>query len=219
MTTFPNSPKVLKAGLVLLERGTQVPRAIIVLQYNPDSLTRTLAPQTVGGEAADRALPLRLKAPPIETIKLDADIDAVDQLEFPDQNRRTTETGIQRELSVLETIIYPPSERLIMNNTLAQLGTLEIAPVEGPLTLFIWSKLRIVPVRITEFSVVESAFDPLLNPIRAKVTLGMRVLTVNDVGFEHRGGSVFMAYLQAKEQLAREARSGTLSELGLGRLP
>lgn len=219
MTTFPNSPRVLKGGLVLVNPASQAPERVIVLQYNPDTLTRTLAPQAVGAESGDRSTPLRLKAPPTESIKLDATIDATDQLEFPDLNRGAVESGIHRELAALETIIYPPSSRLIANNALANLGTLEIAPVEAPLTLFIWSKHRVVPVRVTEFSITEEAFDPSLNPIRAKVSLGMRVLNVNDLGFDHRGGNIFMAYLQAKEQLAGAARPGGLSELGLGRLP
>jgi len=218
-TTFPNAPKLLKAGLVLLDKDSQLPRKIIVLQYNPETLTRTLAPQVIAAEGGDRSSPLRLKAPPTETIQMDAEIDATDQLEFPDQNREAVDSGIHRELAALESMIYPPSDRLIANNTFANLGTLEIAPVEAPMTLFVWSKLRIVPVRVTEFSVTEDAFDPALNPIRAKVTLGLRVLNVNDLGFEHRGGSIFMAYLRAKEQLAHSLRSGTLGELGIGRLP
>ena len=55
---------------------------------------------------------------------------------------------------------------------MANAGTLEIIPLEQPLTLFVWSKSRVVPVRLTEFSITEEAFDPNLNPIRAKVSLG-----------------------------------------------
>jgi hypothetical protein len=95
------------------------------------------------------------------------------------------------------------------------MGTLEIAPMEAPLSLFIWSEVRVLPVRLTDFSITEEAFDPNLNPIRARVSLGMRVLTVNDLGFAHKGGSLFMAYLQRKEQLVSKAPRGTLSALGL----
>ena len=65
----------------------------------------------------------------------------------------------------------------------------------------------------------QKAFDPLLNPIRAKVSLGMRVLTVDDLGFDVKGGNLFMAYLQNKERLASQSRAGTLSALGLTGLP
>ena len=63
-----------------------------------------------------------------------------------------------------------------------------------------------MPVRLTEFSITEEAFDPLLNPIRARVSLGMRVLSVNDLGFDQPGSNLFMAYLQNKESLAARSR-------------
>ena len=219
MTTFPNSPRVLKGGLVLVDPGSGTLVRVIVLQYNADTLTRTLQPQAIGGDGQDRSQPLRLRGPAIETIKLEAEIDATDQLEFPDLNARTVQFGIHPELAALETIVYPPSGRLLSNNTLAHLGTLEIAPMESPLTLFAWSKSRVVPVRITDLSVTEEAFDTSLNPIRAKVSLGLRVLSVDDLGFEHPGGSIFMAYLHGKEQLAQQAPRGGLGDIGIGRLP
>ena len=122
-------------------------------------------------------------------------------------------------LAVLEMIVYPTSARLQANNALAQNGTLEIVPMQAPLTLFIWSKNRIVPVRLTEFSITEEAFDTALNPIRAKISLGMRVLSVDDLGFDQKGGSLYMAYQQQKEKLATKSSGGTLSTLGLGGMP
>jgi hypothetical protein len=67
--------------------------------------------------------------------------------------------------------------------------------------------------------VTEEAFDPALNPIRAKVSLGMRVLTVDDVGFNHKAGTLFMSYLQVKEQLAARNQGGSLNVLGIGAIP
>jgi hypothetical protein len=217
MSTFPNSPKLIKGGVVLIDGETAQVKRIISLQYNPESLTRSLQPQA--GESADRSEVLRLKGPAVETIKLDAEIDAADQLEFPDENRVAVEHGIQPELAVLETLVHPTSSQLNRNNELAQSGTLEIIPMEAPLALFVWSKNRIVPVRVTDFSITEEAFDPALNPIRAKVSLGMRVLTVDDLGFQHKGGSLFMSYLQNKEQLAAKVAAGTFGALGIGGIP
>ena len=89
--------------------------------------------------------------------------------------------------------------------------------MEAPLTLFIWSKTRILPVRLTEFSITEEAFDPALNPIRAKVSLGaVAVLSVDDLGFAHRGGSFYLSYHQQKERLAALNQGGSLNVLGLG---
>jgi hypothetical protein len=222
MTTgFSNSPKILKGGIVLIDANTSAVQRIIVLQYNPETLSRTLQVQGIGTEGGDRSEALRLKGPPVETIKLDAEIDATDQLEFPTQgqNQVVTQVGIFPQLAALETIIYPTSQQLQANNSLAQSGTLEIAPMETPLMLFIWSRTRVLPVRITDFSVSEEAFDTSLNPVRAKVSLGMRVLSVNDLGFNHKGGNLFMSYLQQKERFAAMMQGGALGALGLRGIP
>lgn len=221
MTNFPNSPRILKGGLVLIDANTSAVQRIIVLQYNPDTLTRTLQVQSAGQSSGDHLEALRLTGPPIETLKLDAEIDATDQLELPTQgqNQVATKLGIFPQLAMLETIIYPTSRHLQSTNTLAQLGTIEVAPAQAPLTLFVWSRTRILPVRVTDFSITEEAFDVALNPIRAKVSLGMRVLSVNDLGFDHKGGNLFMSYLQQKEQLAARLQGGALGALGLTGIP
>jgi hypothetical protein len=215
MSTFPNSPRLLKGGIVLLDSISGAIRRIVTLQYNPDSLTRSLQIQSVPGDTKDRTEALRLIGPPVETIKLEAEIDATDQLEFPDKNPNTAQAGIFPQLAALETIIYPASQQLIGNNNLARQGTLEVTPMEAPLTLFIWSSRRIVPVRMTDFSVTEEAFDAFLNPIRAKVSIGMRVLSVTDLGFEHKGGNLFLAYQKQKERLASLNQAGTVAALGI----
>jgi len=219
MSSFPGSPRLLKGGIVLIDPESSAIKRVIALQYNPDSISRSLQPQGVAAQGGDRSEALRLKGPPIETIKLDAEIDATDALELPEQNGAAVQLGIHAQLAALETIVYPGSAQLLANNALAQNGTLEIIPMEAPLTLFVWSKTRIVPVRLTEFSVTEESFDPALNPIRAKVSLGMRVLSVDDVGFSHKGGSLFMIYQQQKEKLASQNNGGTLGTLGIGGIP
>ena len=216
MSTFPNSPRLLKGGIVLLDPASSAVHRIISLQYNPDTLTRSLQIQGVNIDSGgDRSEVLRLKGPPIETIKLEAEIDATDQLEFPDQNSNAVEVGIHPQLAALEAIVYPTSQQLQSNNALSKSGTLEIIPMQSALTLFIWSKNRIIPVRLTDFSITEEAFDPALNPIRAKVSLGMRVLSVNDVGFEAKAGSLYMIYQQQKERLAGLAPNGSFANLGI----
>ncbi len=219
MSSFPGSPQLLKAGLILLDPDSGTIRKVVSLQYNPETLTRSLAVQAVGSDTADRSQALRLKGPPVETIKLDASIDAADQLEFPEQNQATTKLGIRPQLAVIETIICPPSSQLQSNNQLAQLGTLEIVPMQAPLVLFSLGRNYLAPVRITEFSIVEEAYDPNLNPILAKVSLGLRVLSIDDLDFSSKGGSLFMIYQQQKERLAGQSATGTLSSLGLGGIP
>lgn len=217
MTTYPNSPKILKGGLVVLDPESAQVRQIVSLQYNPEKLTRTLQTQTTGGrEGNNRSGATRFTGPAVETIRIEADIDAADQLEYPEKHRTTVEHGIQPQLAVLEALVHPTSEQLLEVDRQASSGTLEIAPMEAPLLLFVWSKSRVVPVRLTEFSITEEAFDLALNPILAKVNLGMRVLSVDDLGFTHKGGSLFMSYLKAKEQLAGKAQSDIFGTLGIG---
>ena len=218
MTGFTASPRLVKGGLVLIDPDTAAVQRVISLQYNPDSLTRSLQVKATTADSPDRSEVLRLKGPPVETIRLDAEIDATDQLEFPDQNRDAVQLGVFPQLAALETIVYPSSAQLIANNALATAGTLEIVPMETPLCLFVWSKNRVLPVRLTDFAITEEAFDPTLNPIRAKVSLGMRVLTVDDLGFNHKGGSLFMNYLQTKERFAKKS-TGLLNTLGIGGIP
>ena len=219
MSTFPGSPRLLKGGIVLLDSTSGAVQRIITLQYNPDTLTRSLQVQADDQASKNRSQALRLIGPPVETFKLDAEIDATDQLEFPDQNPTAVQAGIYPQLAALETIIYPSSSQLLSNNSLAQSGVLEIAPMESPLTLFVWSKNRVVPVRITDFSVTEEAFDATLNPIRAKVSLGMRVLSIDDLGFDEKGGNLFMVYQQQKERLSALSQGGTFRDLGIGGIP
>jgi len=217
MTTFPNSPKIVKGGIVLVDAKSGKTLNIISMQYNPDTLSRSYEPQGFGEGGQGEAL--RFKGPAVETLTIDVEIDAADQLEFPDQNQDVVDHGVQPQLAVLESLINPGSEQLNNNNRLASAGTLEIAPMEAPMALFVWSKNRIVPVNIKTFSITEEAFDTQLNPIRAKVSLAMKVLNINDLGFKHKGGSLFMNYLQNKERLAAKVGGASLDDFGINSLP
>jgi hypothetical protein len=216
----PLSPRLVKGGIVTLDPDTAVVQSVIALQYNPDSLSRTLQIQsTPGGHDGVVVDALRLRGPAIETIKVEAELDATDQLEFPKKYPLAVQYGLHPQLAQLEMLVNPSVETLLADDAMAEAGTLEIIPLEQPLTLFVWSSTRVIPVRITEFSITEEAFDPNLNPIRAKVSLGLRVLSVDDLGFQHPGGRLFMSYLTNKESLAARVALPALTVLGLGGLP
>jgi hypothetical protein len=204
---------LLKGGIVLVDYNTGAVQRLIPLQYNPETLTRTLQVQGIGPDSGPHVDQMRLKGPPIETFKLEANLDASDQLDAGDP--LATASGIQPQLAALETVIYPTSTQLQQANAMAQAGTLEIVPMDAPLTLFVWSKERVVPVKITEFSITEEMFDSSLNPIRAKVSLGLRVLTIDDVDFSSVAGSIYLTYQQRKEQLAASAPAGSLAAFGI----
>lgn len=220
MTGLTNSPKLLKGGLVVLDAASGAIKRTIALQYNPDMLTRSYQVQGAGGDGGgDRSQPFRLKGPAIETIKLEAEIDSTDSLEHPDQNTNAVQFGIAPQLATLEALVNPSVAELMATKAQAASGVLEILAPEGSLVLFVWSPRRIVPVRVTEFSITEEAFDPSLNPIRAKVSLGLRVMTTDDLGFDHRGGSIFINHLRTRETLADKTGAASLQTLGVNNLP
>ncbi|MEU2130728.1 hypothetical protein [Streptomyces sp. NPDC018352] len=218
MTRYTDIPKPIRSGIVLIDPDRGTPQRIIVLQFNPDTLERSLSPQTAGagGDSGgggsgngDRNEALRLKGPAQEQWKFTAEIDATDQLEIaaPD--------GIHPQLATLEMLVQPTTAQLREASRLAKNGTIEISPIEMPLTLFTWGSKRVMPVRLTELSINESAFDVNLNPIRASLSIGLKVLSVSDLPAGHLGADLYMAHLAQKERLASAARRGSLGALGL----
>jgi hypothetical protein len=213
MTLFP--ARLVKGGLVQYDPTTGKVLKTIPLQYNPDTLTRTLQVQA-SGETGIRSEALRLRGAAVETIKLEAEIDATERLEVPE--RDAVALGLQPELAALESLVQPRADDLQANDALAGRGALEVLPLEAPLTVFVWSEQRAVPVRVTELSITEEAFDIALNPIRAKVSLGLRVLSYNDLPLSHPGYSLFLTHQVAKEAMARLGGSGSLADVGGGGL-
>jgi hypothetical protein len=204
-TTYPNSPNHARAALILMDASTGNYERIIRLQLNPSQLTRSVKAMGSGGDGGDRGEAQRLTGPPRETIQLEAELDATDQLEKPDSHARAVEYGLRPEIAALERIVYPASETVESNASLAQLGMLEVLPAESPLTLFYWGKNRLLPVLIQDIGVTELAFDQALNPILAQVTLSMQVLTSYDLPFGHRGRDLYADHHKLVERLAGPA--------------
>jgi len=208
MTTFPGSPKLLKGAIVGIDLPNPV-ASVILFQYNPDTLSRTLQAQSAGGEGGDRSEALRLKGAPVENIKLDVEIDATDRLEKAEGT--AVGMGIYPQLSALEMLLYPKSSLVLANDALLAAGTIEVIPPTAPFTLFVWGPKRVLPVRLTDFSVTEEAYDANLNPIRAKVSLGLRVLSYNDLPRSHPGYSLFLSHQVVKEAMATVGSANGLS--------
>lgn len=204
--TFPGSPRLLKGALVGVDLLRPIPN-VIAFQYNPETLTRSIKARAMGGEGATSEA-MRLTGAPQETIKLDVEIDATDQLE--DATSTATDNGIYPQLSALEMLVYPGSGQVIANSVLLAVGTIEVIPPVAPFTLFIWGPKRVLPVRLTDFSITEEAHDVRLNPIRAKVSLGLRVLSYNDLPLTHPGYALFLAHQVTKEAMAM---IGTVNDL------
>jgi hypothetical protein len=184
--------------------------SVVVFQFNPEKLTRTLKPQTSGGEGSIFETQ-RLKGAPEETIKMELVFDAADALAEGDGITETL--GLYPQLSALEMLVYPKSALVITNSVLLAKGVIEVIPPTGPLTLFIWGPQRIVPVQIKEFSIEEQTYDSKLNPIKAKVTLTLKVLSYNDLALVHPGYWIFLLHQIAKEVFATMGSVGNIANL------
>ena len=200
MTSIQVSPKVLKGALVGINPSTKLVVSTLVFQYNPETLTRTLKPQIAEGEDSARTEALRLEDAPIEMIKLDIELDATDRLEKAEPTAVTL--GVYPELAALETLIYPSVIQVGARMIAANLGTKEIIPAEAPMTLLVWGVQRVLPVRINNFNITEEAYDVNLNPIRAKVTLELRVLSYNDLPWGSLGSTLFFVHHTVKQGMA-----------------
>ncbi len=199
MSSFPGSPRLMRGAIVGIDLFNPL-ASVVMFQYNPETLTRTVHPTGMGDQSGDRSEAMRLRGAPVETIKVDVEIDATDQLEVADTN--TTRMGIYPQLSQLEMLVYPKSAQVVANTVLLALGTIEIVPPMAPVTLFIWGLKRVLPVRVTDLQLTEEAHDVSLNPTRAKVGLGLRVLSYNDLSVTNPGYHLFLAHQIVKETMA-----------------
>jgi hypothetical protein len=216
VTTFPGSPRLVKGAIIGFDLFNPL-ASVIVFQYNPETLTRKVQAQVAGGETSGRSEALRLAGAPVETITLSVEIDATDQLERPDP--MAVAMGIHPQLAALEMLLYPKTALVVANAVLAALGTVELIPPEAPLTLFVWGPKRILPVRLTDFSITEESYDVNLNPILAKVGLSLRVLSYSDLPPTNPGYALFLAHQVVKETMATIGSVGNLAAIGTGEVP
>ncbi|WP_112310792.1 hypothetical protein [Pseudogemmobacter bohemicus] len=218
MTSFPGAPKLLKGGFIEMDAAGNAVLRTVAFQYNPETLTRSLTPRSAAAEGGDRVEALRLTGPPVETLRLEVVLDATDRLEKPAQNPLTVAEGISADLAELEMMITPKAADITAAAALAGQGVLEILPLPSPLLVLVLGRNRTLPVRVTEFSVTEEAFDQQLNPILARITLGLRVLGSDDLAPGSKGAELFLAALRRKEKLATRRMPG-LQVFGLSGAP
>lgn len=205
MTGYTRSPKLLKGAIVAFRPPVPIP-SVIPFQFNPESLSRTIEARSAEGEGG--AETFRLSGAPTETIKVEAIFDAADMLETGDGI--TVANGLHPQLAALETLLYPQSATVIANSILMNIGTIEILPMKSPFTVFIWGRQRILPVKLSSLSITEEAYDPTLNPIRAKVAMDLAVLSYSDLRMTHPGYAMFLAHQVVKEAMALIGQANSL---------
>jgi len=211
----PLRPNLQKGALAVYPTHTpgSQPSTIILFQFNPESMKRTLAHRAApapasGNSGAAKEDVLRVAGPPLETISLTVDMHASEQLEDPDGNGTVAEHGLHPVLATLELLMYPPTLNASLIEQQAAAGQVQVSPADLPLVLLVWGKSRVVPVKLTSFAIAEDAFDTRLNPIAAKVELGLQVLTYMEFTDSSIGRDAFIAYQKAKETLAQSHRPG-----------
>lgn len=209
-TRSPLRPLLLKGALAVYPSQTPgaQPSRVIVFQFNPEQVKRTLThrasqpPQQGGNTGAAKEDVLRVAGPPVETITMTVELNASDQLEAPGENAAVAAEGLHPALATLELLMYPPALTAQTIHSQAKAGAVQVSPADLALVLLVWGKSRVVPVKLTTFTVTEEAFDTRLNPIGAKVELGMQVLTYVEFPESSIGRDAFVSYQQAKESLA-----------------
>jgi hypothetical protein len=192
----PLNPRLLKGALIEFSSRfiSSVPN-VIIFQFNPETITRKLEPWYSGGsdkaqQSGKEAANAQPHDPP-ETFDLTLQFDATDELDNPLTRGIALVSGVSRRIAALEMLLYPQGDKEKLTGSaqqsLAGKATLKSStssPVprgKVPDLLFCWGPSRIVPVRLTSFSVEEQAYSPQLSPIRAKVTVGMKILQPRDM--------------------------------------
>lgn len=198
-----DSPVALRGALVTVDPQTLVP-SVIAFQYNPHTLTRSFEVKGAAGGPESG----QLTGPPAETIQAELVLDASDASELGE-----SPDGVAPQLAALLQLITPSSTAAMASLDLAASGSLEVLPPAGPITLFVWGAKRVLPVSIAEMSISEEAHDAQLNPILARVSVGMRVLTYADLAASHPGHALSLAGQIAREQLAVRATSSSLGRV------
>jgi hypothetical protein len=212
MGSFPGSPRILRGAIVAVTPLSPLSR-IVIFQYNPNELRRTLRPRSAPSEQqVGPADAHRIWGAPTETITMTVEVDAADQLETGDLVAATT--GIAPQLASLEMLLYPDSLQVIANTALMAAGVIELLPPEGPLTVLVWGPGRAVPVRLQDLTITEQAFDPGLFPTRATVEVSLQVLSYSDLPFSDPGYTLFLVHQVLKETMASVAGvTGAISAL------
>jgi len=197
-TGYSRSPKLLKGALIQFSAPLLIPIPnIIVFQYNPGSLTRNLKPwgpptKDDPEHPSDKLVNQRAQPyDPDETFSLGLELDATDDLEDPSSHPVAVVSGVAARIAAMEMLLYPPGQSALgalLNVSInVSIGSGGISASVGkavdtvpqttvPVVLFFWGPGRIVPVRITSFQVEEEAFLPTLYPLRAKATIGLKIL-------------------------------------------
>jgi len=170
---------------------------IVAFQFNPETISRTMnfppdasaIPAKSGQEEPNQA-----SSPPTETFSITAYFSAADDMGGSAAEQIIPRLfGVGPQLAALEKMVYTEGGMIseAIGAAVDAIGdalglgrdtdpTVPVPRQETPRILFIWGTSRILPVKITSMTIDEEKYDPLLNPVQAKVTIGLSILSFPD---------------------------------------
>jgi hypothetical protein len=176
----------------LIEYGTSligpIPN-IVIFQFNPESLSRTLQIPTRPTGAIQRET-TQAGEKTFEKITFKAHFSAANML---DEDKALAKLfGIGPQLAALEKMVLPSAKIAgLIGAAVDAIGDAlggggDDAPAQPiprekyPRILFIWGLTRVLPVTIDSMTISELEYDSILNPLRAEVDITLSVIAVDD---------------------------------------
>lgn len=199
MSATPLQPGNLQTGAIVAVAADGSKRSL-AFQYNPDTLRRTIEPNTVGGRPGSRSRAVRFAGAPTETFTIDCRFSAVDAIAAGNVG-----DGIAPQLAALAVLVYPSSADVLQAQSMLDAGTVEVVPALADQLLFVWGAARVIPVQLTSATIVEELYDSDLVPVLATVTLTLRAVSYSDVDETNAAYSEFITYQRDLERLAESA--------------
>lgn len=189
--------KVSSAAFVTIAAdGT---KSSIPFQYNPDSIRRTLQPNTVGGQPGERSEVVRFVGAPTDSITLDC------RLAADERNPGDANSGVAPRLAALSLLAYPSTTEVMGVQSQLDSGSVEVSGILAKRLLLVFGEKRVIPCRLSALSIVEQLYDNSLTPILAVVTASLHTLSYSDVAASTPTWQDFINYQTQLEQLAPQA--------------
>jgi hypothetical protein len=189
-------PMTLTKGRLVVQRGSR-PRYSLPFQYNPETVTRSLSLN-----ANDAPEEERNEAPSFRSAA-GGSITIAARFEASPGDSGTT--GVLPQMAAIELLLYPDSDDVRAAESALDAGKRKIVSWPTPSVVLEWGQ-RAVPVILKSVSVDEQEFDPMLNPIRAVLTLSFDVVTYSSVGDADPRGQLFLEHQKKLEALASSAQ-------------
>ena len=189
---------------------------VVVFQFNPNHISRTpaLAQQPAQSDGSGTRDAQQQSAQPGETISFSLRVDATDQL--AETNPIAATSGILPTLSALELLLVPQgSLSLDLFRLSGGSQPAQHPPERLPTVLFFWGPFRILPVLITSLSINETEYDTLLNPVRAEVTVNLRVLTPTQISADATFARGAYTYTQGVKEVMAALNLANAAEIGV----